>query len=143
MLSTLGCIWFQANVKGKLCATHNHQRQWNCPKTLEYWTGRNPLVCSLYYNFLELSITFHDSPCISSHALAVGRKVVFSQYSLYTGSFIVIVWKFLLIAPKIWLPVTFLAYAKLTKCGQFDKQCLWSLGVTTLNHNSTKSREFL
>ena len=26
----LGCILFQANVKGKLSATHNHERQWNC-----------------------------------------------------------------------------------------------------------------
>ena len=67
--------------------------------------------------------------------------VRFRKQIQYTGSSILMVRKFLLIAPKIWLPVTFWAYWGLTKCGPFDKLCLWSLGVTSLNHNNTRCRE--
>ena len=59
-------------------------------------------------------------------SLQINVKHFIYRKDVDTGSYIIAVRKYLLIAPKIWVPVTFWGYWKLIRCGPFGKICLSS-----------------
>ena len=116
--------------------------------------------CSLWANNINMCLWNNVSITLSAALVCRWQKTIsaedfvfwaeiyyFTQYQhntnntaavqLCTGSFIMMVWKFLLTAPKVWLQVTFWAYWDLTRCGPFDNfssKCFMGLILLIYRH---------
>ena len=80
------------------------------------------MLCCTPFSFMEeaifLDINNFERTC------DVIQSSQSTGFVLCTGCSILIVRKFLLLAPKIWVPVIFWAYWGLTSYGPFDKICV-------------------